>query len=353
MKRIMWPIFAIVVCLILVAGGVVLFHPAFGRTPCGARLDRVEQSQNWRDGGFQNIHETPVMTGDKSFWQSGWYYLFNKPADITPKEVIPSMKTDLNNLNPEADMVVWLGHSSLFIQQDGLRILVDPVLTNEFPASLMLKPFKGTGIYTPDDIPDIDILLITHDHWDHLDYGTVKRLRHRVGQVICPLGVGGHFERWKYPSGKVTELDWHDSLKINSNVTIKCLPARHFSGRTLTRNKTLWAGYMIDGNRNVYISGDGGYDTHFKKIAKEYPHIDLAIMENGQYNLDWKYIHLLPEDLVKAVRDLSPKAVMGIHNSKFALSTHSWREPIETFEESSKENKLPSKFPLIGETLRI
>lgn len=170
---------------------IVLNHPAFGRTPRGERLVRIERSPNYKEGQFVNQEPTPLMTTDKSRWRIMWDNLTEKkPDNLVPSESIRTVKTDLKQLDLSKDAVVWFGHSSYLLINSGKKILVDPVLTTGFPASLMMKPFKGTDIYSPEDIPEVDYLIITHDHYDHLDYGTVKAIRDKVNKVICPLGVG-------------------------------------------------------------------------------------------------------------------------------------------------------------------
>lgn len=155
-------------------------------------------------------------------------------------------------------------------------------------------------------MPDIDYLIITHDHWDHLDRGTVTALRPRIRTVVCPLGVGEHFEYWGFPKERIVELDWHEQAALDDGFTIRCLPARHFSGRGLNSNQTLWGSFLLQSpSRKIYIGGDGGYGKHFAQIGREFPDIDLAILENGQYNEAWRYIHTLPGQLAQAAKDLS------------------------------------------------
>ena len=203
-----------------------------------------------------------------------------KPDNLIPSESIHAVKTDLKRLNLSKDAVVWFGHSSYLLINSGKKILVDPVLTTGFPASLMMKPFKGTDIYSPEDIPEVDYLIITHDHYDHLDYGTVKAIRDKVDKVICPLGVGEHLEYWGYSAEKIVEMDWNEVYTSEPGFRITCLTARHFSGRFLRQNPSLWASFMLEGHSTVYIGGDSGYGAHFSEIGKRFPHIDLAILEN-------------------------------------------------------------------------
>lgn len=177
------------------------------------------------------------MTSGKSRWTTMWEFLFApKPADLAPKSAVRAVKTDLTKLDRQTDRFVWFGHSSYLLINGGSTFLVDPVLTSRYPTSLMMKPFKGSDIYTPDDIPPVDYLIITHDHYDHLDYATVKALKERIGRVICPLGVGEHFEYWGYTPESIIELDWDESVALPTGQLVTCLPARHFF-RTLPQTE--------------------------------------------------------------------------------------------------------------------
>lgn len=342
-------IFAVLVLSIM----MILNHPAFGRTPRGERLKRIEHSPNYKDGQFVNKELTPFMTTSKSRWRIMWDNLTEKkPENLAPSAEIQAVKTDLKELDLSKDAIVWFGHSSYLMINGGRKVLVDPVLTTGFPASIMMKPFKGTNIYSPENIPEVDYLIITHDHYDHLDYGTVKAIRNRVGKVICPLGVGEHFEYWGYPIEKIVELDWNDVYASDNDFKITCLPARHFSGRFLRQNPTLWASFMIEGHSTVYVGGDSGYGTHFAEIGKRYPHIDLAILENGQYNEDWRYIHTLPSQLPKAIHELNATQTLPVHNSKFSLSRHAWDEPVRKIKEAeSRDSNLHVVHAIIGSAI--
>lgn len=311
----------------------VLRHPAFGRRMSAERKARIEASPNWRDGMFWNQVPTPQFTGERNKFKAMRMLLKQRDSNRVPKEPIPAVKTDLKNLPANRDWFVWFGHSSYMFQLGGKRFLMDPLLKMEFPASLILKPFAGTDIYTPDDMPEIDVLIITHEHWDHLDYATLRDLRPKVKHAVCPLGVGEYLEYWKYDKSVITEMDWGDIHVFEPNnaeeaYCIHCLPSRHFSNRLLgKRNQTLWAAFLVDdGERNVYIGGDGGYDDRFRQVREQRP-IDLAVMENGQYNPNWAYIHMLPKDLEQAILDLQAEQVITVHHDKFALSTHAWSEP--------------------------
>ena len=321
------------VLLLLVAVVVaVLNHPAFGRRMGKERKARIEASPNWRDGQFQNQIPTPQLTGNTNWFSAVRKML--KGENRVPKEPIHAFKTDLKALagpstgsGTDKDWIVWFGHSSYLFQLGGKRFLVDPLLKMEFPVSVMMHPFKGTDIYSPEDMPEIDYLIVTHEHWDHLDYATLRDLRGKVRHVVCPLGVAEYLEYWKYDKDIITEMDWYEDFS-RSSLKITCLPTRHFSNRMFKRDQTLWASFMVEvGERKVYVGGDGGYDDRFKRIREQFGQVDLAMMENGQYNENWANIHLMPADLEQAILDLQAKHVFTVHHDKFSLAPHAWTEP--------------------------
>lgn len=319
-----------ILVLLVVAVVAVLQHPAFGPYSFVHHTSsHCTSSPNWRDGMFQNQQFTPQFTGEPNMLKALRTILTQRNSHRVPNEPIQAVKTDLHSLPKDKDWFVWFGHSSYLFQLSGKRFLVDPLLKMEFPSSLMLKPFAGTDIYTPNDLPEIDCLIITHEHWDHLDYATLRDLRPKVKQVICPLGIGEYLKYWKYEPAIIHEMDWMEESKIANEQKITCLPSRHFSNRFLGgRNQTLWASFLVNnGERKVYIGGDGGYDDRFQKVREQFGKIDLAVMENGQYNPNWAYIHMLPKDLEQAILDMQPEQVITVHHNKFALSTHAWSEP--------------------------
>lgn len=328
------------------------FWVAVGRQPRGERLERCKRSPQWKDGEFVNVHETPLFTSDDGFLAQMSKFLFGKIQNLRPDSDVPTVKSSLKDLPRTEEVCVWLGHSTVFIQTDGARFLFDPVLTNKLPVWWFMRPFKGADVYTVDDIPEVDYLVITHDHWDHLDWKTVTALKDRVGQVVCSFGIGEHFEYWGYEPQRIHDLDWQDSIAIGDSITLRCLPSRHFSGR-LGQHKTLWASYLIDGPRRIFVSGDGGYDERFKTFSEQYPGIDLAILENGQYDKGWKHIHTLPSELPTVIRDLGARRVLTYHNSKYALAKHGWTEPLDSIYEHAKGQPWQLLTPRIGEPVRL
>ncbi len=322
-------------------GYFLLSAPQFGKLPEGKRLERILKSPNYKNGEFQNLSLTPTMSPDGSMLKL-LYRMYIKPEkDRNPKVKFDFRKTDLNSLNPKENLLIWMGHSSYYLQLDGKKILVDPVFTgNAAPFSFMVKAFEGSDLYSSQDIPNLDYLIITHDHWDHLDYATVKNLFPKLEKVITGLGTGAHLEYWGLEEEKIIELDWGESQQLENGFTVYGETARHFSGRGLKRNQSLWMSFVLESpNKKVYIGGDSGYGAHFKEIGRKHDSIDLAILENGQYNEHWKNIHFLPGENLQALEDLNAKAMLPVHYGKFALALHPWQEPIRELMKFKKPNQ--------------
>lgn len=343
-----------IVAVAVIVGFVFVNQPSFGRAPQGERLERIKESPHYKDGEFRNLHSTMMMTSQKGRLGAFWGFLFKQETDLRPEKEIPVIKTDLSKISKDENVLVWFGHSSYFIQIDGKRILVDPVFCGASPVSFVNKPFKGADAYKPADMPEIDYLVISHDHWDHLDYETVMQLKNRVDKVVCPLGVGEHFEYWGFEKSSLVELDWFEDTVLDKGFLLHCLPARHFSGRSLKANQALWASFLIETpSQKIYMGGDSGYDTHFAEIGKQYPGIDLAILENGQYNEDWKYIHTMPQYLGQVARDLNAEKILTVHHSKYALARHRWDEPLKNAMNLKEKDSLNVLMPIIGEVVRL
>lgn len=332
-----------------------LQHPKFGRTPRKERLEKIKNSPNYKNGAFQNITPTPVMAEDVKFSQIMRDFIKSRKNRLKPESSIPTIKTDLLNLDISKDILVWFGHSSYFIQIDGKRILVDPVFSKSAsPVPVIIKAFKGTNLYSADDIPEIDYLFITHDHWDHLDFKTIVKLKPKIKKIICGLGTGEHLERWGYDKNKITELDWNEETIPDDGFRAYTVPARHFSGRRFKRNQTLWTAFVLTTpTMKIFMSGDGGYDKHFAEAQKKFGDIDLAILENGQNNKNWKYIHTSPEQVLQAAKDLHAKRILPVHSSKFSLAMHNWDEPLKRITELNKEFNLNVITPMIGEKVNL
>ena len=347
----------IVLSVLLVLGGAgatFLNQPSFGRVPQGDRLERIKRSPHYDGEQFVNELETATMTGDKSVLKTWREFLFGDKSNTVPDTALAVVKTDLKALPADKDWIVWFGHSSYLMNLSGKKVLVDPVFYQGSPVSFVNRMFKGTDVYKPADMPDVDFLVITHDHWDHLDYQVVTELEPRVKKVVTGLGVGEHFEYWGYAPEKLVELDWWESADLGDGFSVTGTPARHFSGRDLRQNKTLWSSFALKSpGRMVWIGGDTGYGPHFAKVGKEFPDIDLAILENGQYNKDWALIHTMPHELGKAMKDLDANRYMTVHHSKFCLSKHSYTEPLENAKHAASESGKPVLMPQMGEVVYL
>ncbi|CAD7812352.1 hypothetical protein CHRY9390_02500 [Chryseobacterium aquaeductus] len=334
----------------------VTSQQVFGAKPKGKRLERMLKSQHYKNKQFQNLSYTPSFAEGYSLPKVMYSFFFaKKDPFLKPHRSVPAVQTDLKNLPKSEDVFIWLGHSSYFLQMDGVSFLIDPVLSNYgSPFKFFNKAFAGSDIYKPEDLPNIDYLVITHDHYDHLDYPTVKAIRSKVKKVIMPLGVGAHFERWGYHENQLLEEEWGTTLELDHYFTITFTPARHFSGRKFQRNNTLWTSYVLKTpTKKLFLGGDSGYDTHFKMIGEKYGPFDYAILENGQYNAAWKYIHALPEDVIQASLDIRAKNIIPVHSGKFALALHPWNEPLQKVTALGKENNLQILTPKIGEVLDL
>ncbi|MBI3235423.1 MAG: MBL fold metallo-hydrolase [Bacteroidetes bacterium] len=332
-----------------------LIPARFGKRPQGERFERIKKSPNYKNGSFQNQSFTPDLTDGATYYSVGKEFLFGDKSKSKPKTKIPSQKTDLLKLHKNQDILVWFGHSSYFIQIDGKSILVDPVLSGyASPFSFTTNAFDGANIYTVDDLPEIDYLFISHDHYDHLDYNSIIKLKPKIRKIICGLGTGEHLEHWGYDPDIIFEKDWNEELILEDGFIVNTVPSRHFSGRGTKRNQALWLSFVLQTpSMKLFLGGDSGYDKHFAEIGTRHGPFDLVILENGQYNKSWKHIHLMPNEVLQAATELKAKRIFPVHSSKFALSTHPWDEPLNLITENNKLVNLNLITPMIGEQVNL
>ena len=348
-------LFLSIIAFIVLLADLFMKQENFGEHPKDERLHKIQSLKNYRNKKIENLNHTPVMAEGVSYRKVMSDFFLKPKPNSKPKFTLPSKKTNLKTLSADEHVVIWFGHSSYFLQVDGKKFLIDPVFSGAAsPIAITTKSFAGSDIYSLEDMPDIDYLIITHDHWDHLDHKTVKQLRPKIAKVITSLGVGAHLELWGYPANQVIELHWGESKEIESGFKIHCTPARHFSGRGFKRALTLWSSFVLKTpGFNLFLGGDSGYDSHFKEIGDTFGPFDLAILECGQYNPNWKYIHLMPEETVQAAMDLKAKALLPVHWGKFVLALHEWNEPILRVKKEAELKNMPLYTPLIGDKISL
>ncbi|WP_103606717.1 MBL fold metallo-hydrolase [Campylobacter concisus] len=347
-------IFIVIVLFIASVFAFMKFAPVFGGRPDAKSQKLIEASPNFNGKVFINLEPTIDMV-KKSPQASMLNYVpqaLFPPKGKLPKHPLPNLKFDANALkNGE---FIWLGHVSLICKLDGKTIITDPVLHRAFPLPLGGKPFAYEHAITASDYPEvIDIALISHDHYDHLDYKTILELKDRIAKFLVPLGVKAHLVKWGVDEGKIYEFDWFGNLKIG-NLNFTFCPSRHFSGRTFKRNTTLWGGWAVEeAGFSFYFSGDGGYGKHFKMINEKFGGFDLVFIENGAYSDGWPYVHMKPEESAQALKDLGARLGVPVHWGKFDLSYHTWDEPIKRFEKAATKLELNYATPMIGEVFSV
>lgn len=334
-----------------------------GKAPAGARLQRIRRSPNYDGKTFRNLVPTEVTRKGVSFFRMLRDFS-NRPKDTAPPKPMPSVQTNLQSLPDGQASIVWFGHSSYLLKIGKTHMLVDPVFSgNASPFTFFAKAFPGSNCYGVKDMPDVlEAVLLTHDHYDHLDYKTILRLKERTNHFYTSLGVGAHLEYWGIPPEKITELDWWESASFDETgrpndagpLTLTAAPGRHFSGRTFKRGGAIWSSFVLQApGYQLFLGGDSGYEQHFKTIGERFGPFDLAILECGQYHANWPFIHMQPEETVQAARDLKAITLMPVHWGKFTLSLHPWNEPIRRVTAAARKAGLPITTPRIGEIVSI
>jgi L-ascorbate metabolism protein UlaG (beta-lactamase superfamily) len=313
-------------CLIILVQAWV----PMGKGAEGARLERMRGSSQWSDGVFEN---------PQPLWNDGWgmvtevfsgsdYGSPDASVSLPVEEVDPAR---FDRAPSTGLRVTWLGHSTLLIEIDGLRVLTDPVWG---PRTSPLRWLGPARWYPPlialDELPAIDAVIISHDHYDHLDQPTIDAMKEWDTIFVAPLGVGAHLEYWGVPTDRIVELDWWERTRVGE-LELVATPARHASGRSLfDQNATLWAGYALLGPRHrVYFSGDTGLFPAMTEIGERFGPFDLTMIEAGAYGQSWPDWHIGPEQAVRAHQMVRGEVLLPIHWGLFNLAYHGWTEPIE------------------------
>jgi L-ascorbate metabolism protein UlaG (beta-lactamase superfamily) len=347
-----------ILLLILIAGALFMnLSPAFGGKPSDAEIDKYEKSGLYGKGKFRNQIPTSLDMGLGELTSTIIDFMKGAP-DRRPAVDIPVKKLDslsIINHSGNSARITWFGHSTLLLEMDGSNILIDPVFSNS-PGP---HPWLGTSRYSSqlpieiEQLPKIDAVLISHDHYDHLDYESILKLKDKAAAFYVPLAVAPHLKEWGVDESKITEMSWGEESEL-VDLKFICAPARHFSGRGIfNRNSTLWSSWIIVGSRKIYFSGDSGYGPHFKEIGEKHGPFDFAALECGQYNERWKAVHMMPEQTAQAAIDLSAEAMMPIHWGAFSLALHSWTDPVERVTAKAEELGVKVSTPIIGQSILL
>ena len=354
MKKTLKMVTYILIFLTISFPAFLLINPHFGSNPTKLQKQFYENLSNYKNGKFANSETFEMMTGEMSM-----YEFFKSDSNRKPKESLKHQNINLKkfaNENAEKIKLAWLGHSAFLININGKIILLDPMFGQyASPVPLpSLKRYSKKLAFSVDEFETIDAVILSHDHYDHLDYSTIKKIKDKVNHFYVPHGLGNHLLDWGISKDHVTQLNWNDNILID-NIELVCLPALHFSGRgPFNRNSTLWSSWAIKSPYGkIYFSGDSGYGTHFKKIGEQHGPFDIALIDCGQYNDAWKFSHMIPEEAVQASQDLGSTYFMPIHWGGFTLSTHAWTEPVERSLQFAKKVGQRSVTPMLGQILYL
>ena len=324
--------------------------PAFGgKADESDRAEYAQRSENYADGMFFNSGEFSVMGQSVDPYADRAGSKGDEPSDTLPT-VTP---TFLESPSVDDLTVTWFGHSTSLLQMQGMNILFDPVFSDiTSPVSFVgVRRFSDLAMQA-EALPHLDIVIISHDHYDHLDYPTIKKIDDKVDRYIVPLGVENHLARWGVAAEKIVTMAWWEETEING-LNVACTPSRHYSGRSLNdRNATFWASWVLKNDRyRVFESGDSGYGDHFAQIGETYGPFDLALVDCAQYDTAWHDVHMFPEEAVSAAMEVNAQVVMPIHWGAFKLANHAWDDPAERLVLNAEENDLTVVTPMLGETV--
>lgn len=354
--------FIAVVIILVIAVFVFLLASAwesFGTRPVAADHERFRSSPQFFSEKNEFDNRRPNLRAEmmKRIRVSDYFKaVFGSVKDQVPSGKLPEVRPDINEFLKPSDRlkVIWFGHSTLLMNVKGKIILLDPVLSGSAaPLSFMVKRWQNP-VLELEQLPAIDFVVISHDHYDHLDMQTVKYFTDKPTRFLVPLGVGSHLKGWGLKPEYITELDWWQGVQMDG-VEFVATPAQHFSGRNgVHDNQTLWASWVIlTENFRLYFSGDSGYDVHFKNIGDKYGPFDVAFLENGQYNEKWREVHILPTEQAQAYEDLRARRLFPIHWGMFTLAPHSWYEPITLLSQIAKERGISLLSPQLGEIVEV
>lgn len=343
--------------IILIAVLFLYLSPQFGGVPTQEQRMAYAKSPNYRDGKFINKEEVKLDMSMRDMGKSLAGFFGSSP-NTKPLMDIPVDKLDSLDIvhKKESTRLIWFGHSAFLLQIGNKTILIDPMF-GKVPAPhplLATNRFSKELPIAVEKLPSIDAVLISHDHYDHLDYGSIQKLKNKVKMFYTPLGVGAHLREWGVERERIIEMDWWQEIS-QGDLIIRCTPAQHFSGRGITdRAKTLWSSWVLQSNKDkIFFSGDSGYGPHFKEIGDKFGPFNIAMLECGQYNEMWPDIHMFPEQTAQAGVDVRSRLIIPIHWGAFKLAMHPWTEPVERVSVKAKELNLEVLTPRIGEPINF
>lgn len=355
--RVLYIVLSLITLLIIIGVLFINLSPQFGGVASKQQQELFSKSKHYKNGKFLNNGGVKMEMSFKDSFKAMWI-LFKSNSNAEPNKNIAVQKIDsitIANYNSKTRFI-WFGHSTFLLQIKGKNLLIDPMFGNVPAPNPLLgnKRFSNKLPIEIEKLPSIDAVLITHDHYDHLDYESIQKLKDKVNIFYTPLGIGIHLLKWGVEKERIIELDWWQEIKFDE-LTIRCTPAQHFSGRGISdREKTLWCSWIIQSDdENLFFSGDSGYASHFKEIGDQYGPFDFAFMECGQYNNLWPLVHMLPEETAQAGLDIKAKRIMPIHWGAFKLASHSWTDPVERISKKAKELNVDLVIPKIGEIIEI
>ena len=330
---------------------------SLGKTPEGERLERIKSSPRWLDGRFHNLHPIPAGLRDPSAAMPTLTEFLCGGERRVPQGPLPALDPRaVWSKAPQSGLrATWLGHSTVLIELGGLRILTDPVWGTRASPSRLAGPKRFQPVpVTLKAMPPIDCVIVSHDHYDHLDYPTIRELAKSEVPFITSLGVGAHLEAWGVAPERIIELDWWESHALpKGGISITAAPSQHFSGRGLrNRNSTLWSSFVLRSQKQaVFFSGDTGLTAEYSVIRERLGPFDLVMLEVGAYHPAWGDIHLGPHNALQALRLLGGGAFLPIHWGTFSLAMHAWDQPAEELLKAAPQADAPLLMPRLGEAV--
>lgn len=353
----LYGILTLIIAIVIIGLLFITFSPQFGGKHSEKDKKRYQASGHYENGIFINLISTSMDLKGGDMVSTMKDFIFGVPHREPEKEIQVSHVDSMYLEQEKAETkLIWFGHSAFLLQLDNKNILLDPMLGST-PSP---HPWLGGKRYSKElpieieKLPHIDAIVLSHDHYDHLDYESIKKLKGKTKHFYVPLGVGAHLRSWGISDTQISEMNWWDETKLDG-IKLAFTPSRHFSGRGLTdRSTTMWGSWVFLGKQDsIYFSGDSGYGPHFKDIGEKYGPFDFAMMECGQYNEKWSQIHMMPEETAQASVDVKAKLMMPIHWGAFSLAIHTWTDPVERVTAKAKELNQPYITPEIGQIIKI